>query len=75
MPFQVTDSWAKGQEIDTPNLSGLIQNLIDTDTQADGTYDLSFALASFDGIRRIEAEEFGDDVAAELTLVYSTDFV
>ena len=75
VPFQVTDSWAKGQEIDTPNLSGLIQNLIDTDTQADGTYDLSFALASFDGIRRIEAEEFGDDVAAELTLVYSTDFV
>ena len=70
VPFQVTDSWAKGERIDTPDLSGLIQKLIDTDTQADGTYDLSFSLASFDGIRRIEAEEFGDDVAAELTITY-----
>ena len=75
VPFEVRDSWSNGQKIDTPDLSGLIQDLIDTDPQADGTYDLSFSLASSNGIRRIDAEEFGDDIAAELTLVYSTDLV
>jgi len=75
VPFEVTDPWVDGQAIETPDLSSLVQNLIDSDPQGDGLYDLSFRLSATDGIRRIEAEEFGDGVAAELLITYTTDLM
>ena len=75
--FTVTDFWADGAKIETPDLSSLIQQLVDAEPpETDyGTYDLSFSLASLSGIRRIEAEEFGMDVAAELNITYSVDLI
>ncbi|MEM9668248.1 MAG: Ig-like domain-containing protein [Pseudomonadota bacterium] len=65
---------ADEEVFETPDISELINELLETDPQSDGTFDLLFALDTDSGIFRVEAEELegaGEATAAQLQITFA----